>query len=61
VLTHSYRLLLEGKVTGYPDGRAIQCWIEAPDHRPLCIYAVTFDHIAFEDAVTGEDLANWND
>ncbi len=61
MLNHSYRLVLEGRIAGYSDGRALRCWMEAPDHQPLCIYAVVFDHVAFEDGVTGEILANWND
>jgi len=61
VLTHSYQLLLEGTLKGYNDGHSLRCWIEAPDHQPLCVYAVTFEHVAFVDADVGETLANWND
>ena len=60
LLNHSYRLVLEGVITGFADGRAIHCWVEAADHAPVCLYAVSFDHIAFEDGDTGEILANWN-
>ena len=61
VLGHSYRLLLEGRVTGFGDGKAVHCWAESPDHHPQCFYAVSFDHVAFEDADTGKVLANWTD
>lgn len=60
ILGHSYRLLLEGTITGFLGGQSVRCWIEAPDHQPVCLYAVTFDHVAFEDGNTGEVLANWN-
>jgi hypothetical protein len=60
VLGHSYRLLLEGTITGFSAGHALRCWVEAPDHAPVCLYGVTFDHVAFEDGDTGEVLANWN-
>ncbi len=61
VLGHSYRLVLEGRITGFADGKAQRCWAESADHRPLCVYGVTFDHVAFEDADTGKALANWTD
>ncbi|MBS0335086.1 MAG: hypothetical protein JSS35_20150 [Proteobacteria bacterium] len=59
LLRHSYRLVLEGRLTGYPDGRAAHCWSESPDHRPICLYAVTYDRVAFEDAATGKTVAEW--
>jgi hypothetical protein len=43
----------------YKDGHPLKCWTEAPDHQPLCIYAVRFDRVAFEDAMTRQLLANW--
>jgi hypothetical protein len=61
VLGHSYRLVLEGRITGFADGQAQRCWAESADHRPLCLYGVSFDHVAFEDAETGKVLANWTD
>lgn len=61
LLGHSFRLLLEGVVAGYPDGQALRCWSEAADHQPICIYAVTFDHVAFVDGDTGAVLATWTD
>lgn len=61
LLGHSYRLVLEGTITKYMDGRALRCWMEAPDHQPLCVFAVRLDHVAFEDADTNDVLANWNE
>jgi len=61
VLSHSYRLVLEGEISRYSRGNPLKCWIEAPDHQPICIYAVVFNHVAFEDAATGEMLASWNE
>lgn len=59
LLAHSYRLVLSGRLAAYSDGRAIRCWGETTAHRPLCIYAATFERIAFEDADTGAVLAEW--
>lgn len=56
-----YRLVLEGRVTGFPDGRAVHCRSESPDRRPVCLMAVEFDRVAFEDGATGAVLAEWRD
>jgi hypothetical protein len=61
LLSHTYRLILEGKLVGYGDGRASHCWSESADHRPICLYAVAYDRVAFEDAKTGATLAEWRD
>jgi hypothetical protein len=61
VLGHAYQLVLEGRITGFENGSALRCAAESPDHRPVCLYAVAFDHVAFEDADTGTVLANWTD
>jgi hypothetical protein len=55
----SYSLVLEGRIVGYDDGRALRCWSESADHRPVCLYAVRFDRVAFEDPVNGQVLAEW--
>jgi hypothetical protein len=59
ILGHSYWLVLEGTVTGYTDGQALHCWQESPEHQPVCIFAVRFDRVAFQDADSGETLATW--
>ncbi|MES2344031.1 MAG: hypothetical protein V4597_20365 [Pseudomonadota bacterium] len=61
VLSHSYRLRLEGRLVGFQDGRASHCWSESPDHRPICLYAVAYDRVAFLDGETGETLSEWRD
>lgn len=53
-----YRLVLEGRVVGFPGGRAIRCRASGPDQRPVCIAAVQLDRVAFESA-TGEALGEW--
>jgi hypothetical protein len=61
LLSHTYRLVLEGKIVGYGDGRAAHCWSETADHRPICLFAVTYERVAFEDGKTGATLAEWRD
>jgi hypothetical protein len=61
LLSHSYHLLLEGTITGYPDGQSLHCWSEAADHQPICIYAVTLERVSFQDAATGKILTSWSD
>jgi hypothetical protein len=56
-----YRLVIEGRVTGYPDGRAVRCRSESPDRRPVCLVAVEFDRVAVEDGETGAMLAEWRE
>jgi hypothetical protein len=61
LLTHTYRLVIEGRVVGFSDGQPVHCWVESPDHRPICLYAVEFDRVAFEDAMDHKLLAEWRD
>lgn len=56
--TGGYRLLLEGRVVGFPGGRAIRCRASGPDERPVCVAAVQLDKVAFEDAA-GTTLSEW--
>ena len=53
-----YRLVLEGRVVGFPNGRAIRCLASGPDQRPVCVAAVHLDKVAFEDAAGGV-LSAW--
>jgi hypothetical protein len=53
-----YRLRLAGRVNGFEDGAAIRCWSESADHRPVCLFAVTLERVAFE-AADGQVLADW--
>lgn len=56
-----FRLLLEGRIGTFPDGRPARCWSESIDHRPVCIFAVSFDRVAFEAGDNGQLLAEWRD
>ncbi len=53
-----YRLVLEGRIAAFPEGRAIRCRSSGPDQRPVCIAAVQLDRVAFEDAA-GATLSEW--
>lgn len=57
---NGYRLVLEGRMTAFADGRAIHCRAAAADQRPVCIGAVQLDRVAFEDA-DGQMLSEWRD
>lgn len=54
-----YRLVLEGRVTAFPDGRAVNCRSEGPDQRPVCILATQLDRVAFEDGAAGTQISEW--
>ncbi|PZQ59113.1 MAG: hypothetical protein DI570_16735 [Phenylobacterium zucineum] len=53
-----YRLVLEGRLAAFPDGRAIRCRSASVDIRPVCIAAAEVDRVAFEDA-DGKVLREW--
>ncbi len=53
-----YRVVLEGRVVGFPGGRAIRCRAAGPDQRPVCVAAVQLDRVAFE-STTGTTLGEW--
>lgn len=61
LLSRSYVLVLEGRLRAYPDGRPLRCWSESADHRPVCLYSVQFERVAFVDAVDGATLAEWRE
>lgn len=61
LLSHSYVLVLEGRLRAYPDGRPLRCWSESDDHRPVCLYSVQFERVAFEDTADGATLAEWRE
>lgn len=54
-----YRLVLEGRLTGWAGGRVIRCRVVAPDRPPACVVGATVDRIAFEDGATGSVLSEW--
>lgn len=53
-----YRLVLEGRMAVFADGRAIRCRAASADQRPVCIGAVHLDRVAFETA-DGGALSEW--
>jgi hypothetical protein len=54
-----FRLLLEGRVTGFPDGRAFRCRSADADQRPICLAGVRMDTVAVEDPAMGQTLGSW--
>ena len=55
----SFRLVLQGRIGAFPDGQPVRCNIERTSLPPVCIIAAKFSRVAFEDALTGESLADW--
>lgn len=53
-----YRLRLEGRLVGFPGGRAVRCQADNPDQRPVCVVAVVLDRVSYEEA-TGALLSEW--
>jgi hypothetical protein len=53
-----YRLVLEGRFTAFPAGRAARCHAPGPDQRPVCIAVAEIDRVAFEDA-DGQLINEW--
>ena len=53
-----YRLLIEGRLTAFPDGPVIRCRTLNPDAEPVCLAAAEVDRVAVEDA-SGKLLREW--
>ena len=54
-----YRVILEGRLASFPDGRAIRCRASSPDQRPVCIAAIRLDRVAFTSADSSVLLSEW--
>ncbi len=54
-----YRVVLEGRLASFPDGRAIRCRASSPDQRPVCIAAMRLDRVAFTNADSSVLLSEW--
>lgn len=54
-----WRVLIEGRIGAFPDGRSVRCRADGRDARPVCVAAVQVDKLAFEDGSTGRQLAEW--
>jgi hypothetical protein len=55
-----FRLVLHGRVTGFPSGEAIRCHSDSMDRRPACLVGVQLDRVRFEDQGGGL-LAEWTE
>lgn len=55
----NFRLSVDGRVTGFPDGQPIRCWQDSPNLRPVCLMAVELARVAFEDSPAGNVLVEW--
>lgn len=53
-----YFLVLEGRVGEFENGVSVKCHSVNPEQRPVCLYAVGFERVAFETA-NGDNLAEW--
>jgi len=54
-----YRIILEGRLASFPDGRAIHCRASSPDQRPVCIAAIRLDRVAFTAADSSVLISEW--
>lgn len=54
-----YRLILEGRIASFPDGREISCSASNADLRPVCIAAIRLDRVAFTSADSSVLLSEW--
>lgn len=58
ITSAGFRLVLEGRMAAFDDGRAIRCRASNPEQRPVCIGAVQLERVAFETA-EGQMLVEW--
>jgi hypothetical protein len=61
MLSSTYQLVLEGRITGFDKETALRCWMESPYHQPVCLYAVTLDRVSFQEAASGKQIASWTE
>lgn len=54
-----FLLVVEGRIASYSDGQPVHCRASAPDRRPACLVATEIATVAFENPITGEQLARW--
>lgn len=59
VPAQGYRLILEGRVVGFPSGRAFRCRASGPDQRPVCVVAAQLDRVAVTQA-DGAVFGEWH-
>lgn len=54
-----FNLVLEGRLTPWPEAGVIRCRGSGHDTRPVCIISVELDRVAFENPESGQTLAEW--
>lgn len=54
-----YRLVLEGRVTGFEGGEDIACRSGSPEQRPVCLVGVEIDRVAITDPADASTLGEW--
>lgn len=59
VAPKGYRLTIAGRITGFEGKEPVRCRADSPAQRPVCLFAVAFDHVSFDDPATGATLAEW--
>lgn len=57
--SRGFRVVLEGRLASFPDGRAIRCRASNPDQRPVCIAAMRLDRVGFTNADGSVLLSEW--
>lgn len=57
--TGGFDLVVSGRLTALPDGRAIACTVSPSAGRPPCIISAEFGTVSIERADTHEQLAAW--
>lgn len=58
IAPQGFRLVLAGRITGFDQDEPLRCRSEG-GRRPVCLIAVEFDQVAFEDPATRKTLAEW--
>jgi hypothetical protein len=59
-LRQGLQLRLHGRVGRFPDGQPVRCLQPGGrEQRPVCLIAVTFEEVAFQDPATRETLSVW--
>jgi hypothetical protein len=59
-----YRLVLEGRISGFEDGTAVRCSGSGSDRRPTCFLATDVEQVSIRDPAAGPaapPLAEWRD
>jgi len=54
-----FRLVLAGRIGDFGDHQPVRCRSDGPEQRPVCLLAVEFDRVTFEDPVSGAVLGEW--